>query len=69
MQQGDEKNTRESYREIKEGELTVREAKPGLRNHKEEEDWKYYQYRFQAPEKDSISKIKPTEPRIYLQAA
>ena len=59
MRQGDEKNIREFYRELKEGRLTVREAKTHLKKSKTKRGrLKYYEYTFQAPEKDFTLKIK-----------
>ena len=59
IRQGDEKNIREFYREIKEGRLTVREAKIHLKKSKTKRGRpKYYEYTFQAPEKDFTLKIK-----------
>jgi len=59
MRQGDEKNIREFYRKIKEGKLTVREAKTRLKKSKSRRGRpRYYQYTFQAPEKDFTLRIK-----------
>jgi len=59
IRQSDEKNIREFYRKIKEGKLTVQEAKTHLRKSKSIRGRpKYYQYTFQAPEKDFTLRIK-----------
>ena len=59
MRQGDEKNIREFYRKIKEGKLTVREVKTRLKKSKSRRGRpRYYQYTFQAPEKDFTLRIK-----------
>jgi len=59
IRQGDEKNIREFYKQIKEGKLTVREAKTKLKKLKTIKGRpKYYEYKFQAPKKDFILKIK-----------
>ena len=59
MRQGDEKDIREFYRKTKEGKLTVREAKTRLKKSKSRRGRRrYYEYTFQAPEKDFTLRIK-----------
>jgi len=59
IRQSDEKNIREFYRQIKEGKLTIQEAKTRLKTSKTIRGRpKYYEYKFEAPEKDFILKIK-----------
>lgn len=59
VRQGDEKNIREFYKQIKERRLTVREVKTRLKRLKTIRGRpKYYEYKFQAPEKDFTVKIK-----------
>lgn len=65
MRQGDAEKIRALYREIKEGRLTVREAKTHLRKSKTKRGRpKYYQYIFQAPEKDFTLKIKFNKAKV-----
>lgn len=57
--QSDERSIRAFYKEIKEGKLTVREAKTRLKKSKTKRGRpQYYQYTFQAPEKDFTLKIR-----------
>jgi ParB family chromosome partitioning protein len=59
IRQGNEKNIREFYKQIKEGKLTVREVKTKLKKMKTIRGRpKYYEYKFEAPGKDFILKIK-----------
>jgi len=59
IRQGDGKNIREFYKQIKEGKLTVQEVKTKLKKLKTIRGRpKYYEYKFKAPEKDFILKIK-----------
>jgi len=59
IRQSDEKNIREFYRQIREGKLTVREAKTELKKSKAKKGRpKYYEYKFESPKKEFILKIK-----------
>ena len=59
LRQSDEKNIREFYRQIKEGNLTVREAKMKLKKSKDKKGRpKYYEYKFESPGREFILKIK-----------
>ena len=54
-----EKIIREFYKQIRQGKLTVREVKTRLKKLKTTKGRpKYYEYKFEAPEKDFILKIK-----------
>lgn len=57
--QSDEKSVRAFYKEIKEGKLTVREAKTRLKKSRIKRGRpQYYQYTFRAPEKDFTLRIR-----------
>ncbi|MFQ6067252.1 MAG: ParB/RepB/Spo0J family partition protein [bacterium] len=57
--QSDEKSVRAFYKEIKEGKLTVREAKTRLKKSRTKRGRpQYYQYTFRAPEKDFTLRIR-----------
>jgi len=59
IRQGDKKNIREFYRQIKEGKLTIQEAKIKLKKSKTIKGRpKYYEYKFNSPGKDFTLKIK-----------
>jgi len=59
IRQSDEKNIRGFYRQIKEGKLTVREAKTKIERSKSKSGRpKYYEYKFESPGKDFVLKIK-----------
>jgi ParB family chromosome partitioning protein len=59
VRQSNEKNIREFYRQIKEGKLTVREAKTELIKSKDKKGRpKYYEYKFKSPENEFVLKIK-----------
>ena len=60
IRQSDEKNIRGFYRQIKEGNLTFREAKTKIKRPKSNKKGrpKYYEYKFESPEKDFVLKIK-----------
>ncbi len=63
--QSDEKTIRAFYKEIKEGKLTVREAKTRLKKSRTKRGRsRYYQYTFQAPEKDFTLKIRFKKSRV-----
>ncbi len=65
MRQGDAEKIRALHREIKEKRLTVREAKTHLRKSKTKRGRpKYYQYIFQAPEKDFTLKLKFNKAKV-----
>ena len=59
IRQSDEKNIRSFYRQIKEGKLTVREAKTKLTKSKDKKGRpKYYEYKFKSPKNEFVLKIK-----------
>ena len=59
IRQSDEKNIRGFYRQIKEGKLTVQEAKTKIKRSKSKSGRpKYYEYKFESPGKDFVLKIK-----------
>lgn len=59
IRQGNEKIIREFYKQIRQGKLTIREVKTRLKKLKTTKGRpKYYEYKFEAPEKDFILKIK-----------
>ncbi|MBU4362009.1 ParB/RepB/Spo0J family partition protein [bacterium] len=59
LRQSDEKNIKEFYRQIKEGKLTVREAKTRIKKSKIKKGRpKYYEYKFESPGREFILKIK-----------
>jgi len=59
IRQSDEKNIRGFYRQIKEGKLTVREAKTKIKRSKSKSGRpKYYEYKFESPGREFILKIK-----------
>ncbi|KKM25610.1 hypothetical protein LCGC14_1593260 [marine sediment metagenome] len=65
IRQGNEKNIREFYKQIKERKLTVREVKTTLKKSKNRRGRPgYYQYIFQAPEKQFTLTIKFKEARV-----
>jgi len=65
IRQSNEKNIRNFYKQIKEGKLTVREVKTKLKKLKTIRGRpKYYEYKFEAPEKDFILKIKFKKSRV-----
>jgi len=65
IRQGNEKNIREFYKQIKERKLTVRELKTTLKKSKNRRGRPgYYQYIFQAPEKQFILTIKFKKARV-----
>ncbi|MEA1965635.1 MAG: ParB/RepB/Spo0J family partition protein [Candidatus Aerophobetes bacterium] len=65
--QGDEKNIREFYKQIKEGKLTVREARTKLKTLKKTKGRpKFYEYKYQPPKKEFILKIKFNKTRVDI---
>jgi len=59
LRHSDEKNIRGFYRQIKEGKLTVREAKTELKSSKAKKGRpKCYEYKFESPGREFILKIK-----------
>ena len=59
LRHSDEKNIRGFYRQIKEGKLTVREAKTELKSSKVKKGRpKCYEYKFESPGREFILKIK-----------
>ena len=59
IRQSDEKNIRGFYRQIKEGKLTVQEAKTKIKRSKSKSGRpKYYEYKFESPGRDFVLKIK-----------
>jgi len=59
IRQSDEKNIRSFYRQIKDGKLTVREAKTELTKSKDKKGSpKYYEYKFKSPGREFILKIR-----------
>jgi len=59
VRQSDEKNIRGFYRQIREGKLTVREAKTELKRSEVKKGRpKYYEYKFKSPENEFVLKIK-----------
>ena len=59
IRQSDEKNIRGFYGQIKEGKLTVQEAKTKIKRSKSKSGRpKYYEYKFESPERDFVLKIK-----------
>ncbi|PKP58975.1 hypothetical protein CVT91_07605 [Candidatus Atribacteria bacterium HGW-Atribacteria-1] len=58
-------NIRDFYRQIKEGKLTVQEAKTELKRSKTKKGRpKYYEYKFESPGRDFILKIKFRKPEV-----
>jgi len=67
IRQGDEKNIREFYRQIKEGKLTLQEAKTKLKTLKKNRGRpKFYEYKYQSPKKEFILKIKFNKTRVNI---
>jgi len=67
IRQGNEKNIREFYRQIKEGKLTLQEAKTKLKTLGETRGRpKFYEYKYQPPKKEFILKIKFTKTRVNI---
>jgi len=67
IRQGNEKNIREFYRQIKEGKLTLQEAKTRLKTLGETRGRpKFYEYKYQPPKKEFILKIKFTKTRVNI---
>jgi len=65
IRQSDEKNIRNFYRQIKEGKLTVREAKTELTKSKDKKGRpKYYEYKFKSPKNEFVLKIKFRKPEV-----
>jgi len=65
VRQGNEKNIREFYEQIKKGKLTVREVKTKLKRSKTRRGRpQYYEYKFQPPEKDFTLRVKFKKTRI-----
>ena len=65
IRQSEEKNIREFYRQIKEGKLTVREAKTELTKSKDKKGRpKYYEYKFKSPKNEFVLKIKFRKPKV-----
>ena len=59
LRQSNKINIREFYRQIKEGTLTVREAKSELKKSKDKKGRpKFYEYKFESPGREFILKIK-----------
>ncbi len=59
LRQSNKINIREFYRQIKEGNLTVREAKTELTKSKDKKGRpKYYEYKFKSPKNEFVLKIK-----------
>jgi len=59
LRQSNKINIREFYRQIKEGTLTVREAKSELKKSKDKKGRpKYYEYKFESPGREFVLKIK-----------
>jgi len=59
IRQSDEKNIRSFYGQIKDGKLTVREAKTELTKSKDKKGrTKYYEYKFKSPKNEFVLKIK-----------
>lgn len=65
LRQNNKINIREFYRQIKEGTLTVREAKSELKKSKDKKGRpKYYEYKFESPGREFILKIKFKKPEV-----
>jgi len=67
LRQSNEKNIRAFYQQIKEGNLTVREAKKKIKKDKSSQGRpKYYEYKFESPDKNFVLKIKFKKPQINI---
>ena len=67
LRQSDEKNIRTFYNQIKEGNLTVREAKKKIKRDKKDPGRpKNFEYKFESPEKDFVLKIKFNKSQVKL---
>ncbi|MDI9596061.1 MAG: ParB/RepB/Spo0J family partition protein [Atribacterota bacterium] len=67
LRQSDEKNIRTFFNQIKEGNLTVREAKNKInRDKKDPGRPKNFEYKFESPEKDFVLKIKFNKSQVKL---
>jgi len=65
VRQSDEKNIRGFYRQIREGKLTVQEAKTELKRSEIKKGRpKHYEYKFESPGRDFILKIKFRKPEV-----
>lgn len=65
LRQSNKINIREFYRQIKEGTLTVREAKSELKKSKDKKGRpKYYEYKFESPGREFVLKIKFRKPEV-----
>jgi len=65
LRQRNKINIREFYRQIKEGTLTVREAKSELKKSKDKKGRpKYYEYKFESPGREFVLKIKFRKPEV-----
>src|SRR6056297_3406346 len=68
LRQSDEKNIRTFYHQIKEGNLTVREAKKKIKKDKKEPGRpKNYEYKFESPDKNFTLKIKFNKSQVNLE--
>jgi ParB family transcriptional regulator, chromosome partitioning protein len=68
LRQSDEKNIRTFYHQIKEGNLTVREAKKKIiRDKKDPGRPKNYEYKFESPDKNFTLKIKFNKSQVDLE--
>jgi ParB family chromosome partitioning protein len=68
LRQSDEKNIRTFYRQIKEGNLTVREARKKIKKNKTAQGRpKNYEYKFESPDKKFVLKIKFKKSQVDLE--
>jgi ParB family transcriptional regulator, chromosome partitioning protein len=68
LRQSDEKNIRTFYHQIKEGNLTVREAKKKIKKDKKDPGRpKNYEYKFESPDKTFTLKIKFNKSQVDLK--
>ncbi len=68
LRQSDEKNIRTFYHQIKEGNLTVREAKKKITKDKKDSGRpKNYEYKFESPDKAFTLKIKFNKSQVDLE--
>jgi ParB family chromosome partitioning protein len=68
LRQSDEKNIRTFYRQIKEGNLTVREARKKIKKNKPAQGRpKNYEYKFESPDKNFVLRIKFKKSQVDLE--
>ncbi len=70
IRQSDEKNIRTFYQQIKEGNLTIKEAKKKIKKEKSPTTQgrpKHYEYKFESPDKNFVLKIKFKKSQVDLE--